>query len=174
MLQLWFSKHDTHCTRCPDSISLQMGCSAKVNQNSQASKATFSSGSCVLCSMYCKGSKEKRGTLSIIVDQWAGCLISRWSVSRPPTWMMLCMWGMRRSMRTSSNMTRARHTFFRTSESSSAARANRLYTRISIWYNKGLHDDKKKKRIREKLTFTFTALPHGGATHLYEGVNVVH
>lgn len=78
-------------------------------------------------------------------------------------------------MRTSSNMTRARHTFFRTSESSSAARANRLCTRISIWYYKGLHDNKKKKkRIKEKLTFTFTALPHGGATHLYEGVNVVH
>lgn len=49
-------------------------------------------------------------------------------LSRCPrlTWMMLCMWGMRRSMRTSSNMTRARHTFFRTSESSSAASANKL------------------------------------------------
>lgn len=42
------------------------------------------------------------------------------------TWMMLCIWGIRRSIRTSSNMTRARHTFFRTSESSSVARAKRL------------------------------------------------
>lgn len=116
--------------------------------------------------------KKKRSTLSIIVDQWAGCLISRWSVSRPPTWMMLCMWGMRRSMRTSSNMTRARHTFFRTSESSSAARANRLYARISIWHNKRVAWWQEKKKMKEKLTFT--ALPHGGTTHLYEGVNVVH
>lgn len=44
----------THCTRCPDSISLQMGCSARVSQNSQASRATFSSGSWVRCSMYCR------------------------------------------------------------------------------------------------------------------------
>lgn len=93
--------------------------------------------------------RKKGGTLSIIVDKWAGCLIFRWSVSRPPTWMMLCMWGMRRSMRTSSNITRARHTFFRTSESSSAARANRLYIRISIWYNKRVawwQGEKKWKR----------------------------
>lgn len=47
-------RHHTHCTRWPESISLQMGCSARVNQNSQASSATFSSGSCVLCSMYCR------------------------------------------------------------------------------------------------------------------------
>lgn len=46
---------------------------------------------------------------------------------RMTTWMMLCIWGMRRSMRTSSNMTRALHTFLRTSESSSAASANRLW-----------------------------------------------
>lgn len=95
--------------------------------------------------------KKKRGTLSITVNQsWVSHFQD---VSRPPTWMMLCMWGMRRSMRTSSNMTRARHTFFRTSESSSAARANRLYTRISIWYNKGLHDDKKKNERETDFHF---------------------
>lgn len=44
------------------------------------------------------------------------------------TWMILCMCGMRRSMRTSSSMTRALHTFFRTSLSSSPASANRLWT----------------------------------------------
>lgn len=44
------------------------------------------------------------------------------------TWIMLCMCGMRRSIRTSSSMTRALHTFFRTSLSSSPASANRLWT----------------------------------------------
>ena len=42
----------TYCTKCPESTSLQMGCSARVSQNSQASKATFSSGSWVRWSMY--------------------------------------------------------------------------------------------------------------------------
>lgn len=42
----------THCTRWDVSTSLQMGCSASVSQNSHASNATFSSLSCVLCSMY--------------------------------------------------------------------------------------------------------------------------
>lgn len=54
------------------------------------------------------------------------------------TWMMLCMCGIKRSMRTSSNMTRARQTFFRTSESSSVARAKRLCARIGNW---------KKRRV---------------------------
>lgn len=40
---------------------------------------------------------------------------------------MLCMCGRRRSRRTSSSMTRALHTFFLTSGSSSVARANRFY-----------------------------------------------
>lgn len=44
----------THWTRCPDRASLQMGCSARVSQNSHASSATFSSASCVRWSMYCR------------------------------------------------------------------------------------------------------------------------
>ena len=52
---LWYSRSTmTYWTRCPDSTSLQMGCSARVSQNSQASRAPFSSGSCVRCSMYWK------------------------------------------------------------------------------------------------------------------------
>lgn len=46
---------------------------------------------------------------------------------RKLTWTMLCICGIRRSIRTSSSMTSARQTFFLTSESSSAASANRLY-----------------------------------------------
>lgn len=37
-----------------------MGCSASVSQNSQASRATFSSGSCVRCSMYCRNSHHNQ------------------------------------------------------------------------------------------------------------------
>lgn len=48
-------KPDTYLGRCLTSTSLHIGCSAKVSQNSQASKATFSSWSWVLCSMYCEG-----------------------------------------------------------------------------------------------------------------------
>lgn len=44
--------------RCPHSTSLHTGCSARVSQNSQASKATFSSWSWVLCSMYWDKSKK--------------------------------------------------------------------------------------------------------------------
>lgn len=43
------------------------------------------------------------------------------------TWIMLCIWGMSLSIRTSNSITRARHTFLRTSGSSSTARANRCY-----------------------------------------------
>lgn len=162
-----------------------MGCSARVSQNSQASRATFSSGSWVRCSMYWKadvweweyvirwvGWEEKdktktnlrRNLREIWIRNIRNLRYHRASMSwvshhiqmgfkfhvftrkcgvrvllLPPvcstagylvvltlTWMMLCMWGMSRSMRTSSSMTRARHTFFLTSESSSAASANRL------------------------------------------------
>lgn len=47
-------RRSTYLGRCLTSTSLHIGCSAKVSQNSQASKATFSSWSWVLCSMYCK------------------------------------------------------------------------------------------------------------------------
>lgn len=50
---------------------------------------------------------------------------------------MLCMCGMSRSIRTSSSMTRALHTFFLTSESSSAASANRLWNNGKRWKKKG-------------------------------------
>lgn len=55
------------------------------------------------------------------------CLKWWFRSSHTRTWMMLCMCGMRRSMRTSNSMTRALHTFFRTSLSSSPASANRLW-----------------------------------------------
>lgn len=45
---------DTYLGRCLTSTSLHIGCSAKVSQNSQASRATFSSWSWVLWSMYCE------------------------------------------------------------------------------------------------------------------------
>lgn len=48
----------SYLDRCPQSTSLHTGCSAKVSQNSQASKATFSSWSWVLCSMYWKDSNS--------------------------------------------------------------------------------------------------------------------
>lgn len=57
------------------------------------------------------------------------------------TSMMLCMCGRRRSRRTSSSMTRALHTFFRTSGSSSVASANRFYRgwkdhgQMSSWHS---------------------------------------
>ena len=49
----------THWTRWEARTSLQMGCSASVSQNSQASRATFSSWSWVLCSMYWGGVGER-------------------------------------------------------------------------------------------------------------------
>lgn len=42
---------------------------------------------------------------------------------------ILLMWGMSLSMRTSTNMTNARHTFFRTSGSSSEAKKNKFWRR---------------------------------------------
>lgn len=52
----------TYWTKWPERASLQMGCSARVSQNSQASRATFSSGSWVRCSIYwwktTRGDKE--------------------------------------------------------------------------------------------------------------------
>lgn len=56
--QIQGKKKVTHCARCPERASLQMGCSASVSQNSQASRDTFSSGSCVRCSMYCGNSQQ--------------------------------------------------------------------------------------------------------------------
>lgn len=116
---------NTYWTKWPDRASLQIGCSARVSQNSQASRATFSSGSWVRWSMYCwqrrmdENTDEERTT-----DELYFCV----NLSLPLTWMMLCMCGMRRSMRTSRSMTRALHTFFRTSLSSSPANANRLWS----------------------------------------------
>lgn len=43
-----------------------------------------------------------------------------------PTWIIWSMWGMRRSIRTSTSMTSARQTFFLTSVSLSSARKNRF------------------------------------------------
>lgn len=45
--------------------------------------------------------------------------------ARVLTWMILCMWGISRSIRTSSSITNALQTFFRTSGSSSTAKANK-------------------------------------------------
>ena len=50
----------------------------------------------------------------------------------PRTSMMLLMWGISRSMRTSTSITSARHTFFRTSGSSSAARKNKFCKKDSL------------------------------------------
>lgn len=62
-------------------------------------------------------------------------------------------------MRTSSSMTRARHTFFLTSESSSRARANRLCAQVA----------------NLDLDGTDTGcLTTESATHLNESVNVFH
>lgn len=69
----------------------------------------------------------------------------RWNCSL--TWMMLCMCGMRRSMRTSSSITRALQTFFRTSLSSSPASANRLC---------------KGRRVKHKNVFKKKQEPHRG------------
>lgn len=52
-------RSSTHWTRWEARTSLQMGCSASVSQNSQASRATFSSWSWVLCSMYWGGMGER-------------------------------------------------------------------------------------------------------------------
>ena len=47
---------------------------------------------------------------------------------------ILIIWGRRRSMRTSSNITRARQTFLRTSGSSSVASAKRFYWKALSFY----------------------------------------
>lgn len=116
---------NTYWTKWPDRASLQIGCSARVSQNSQASRATFSSGSWVRCSMYCG---QRRMGENINEDGTTDKLYFCVNISPPLTWMMLCMCGMRRSMRTSRSMTKALHTFFRTSLSSSPANANRLWS----------------------------------------------
>jgi len=90
----------TSLVRCGDNASLQIGWSANDSQNSQASKATLSSGSWVRINMY-----------SII----------------------LWMWGISLSILTSSSITRARHTFLRTSGSSSVARWKRFSKNESMW-----------------------------------------
>lgn len=115
----------TYWTKWPDRASLQIGCSARVSQNSQASRATFSSGSWVRCSMYCR---ERRMGDNTDEDRTKDAFYFCVTWSPALTWMMLCMCGMRRSMRTSRSMTRALHTFFRTSLSSSPANANRLWS----------------------------------------------
>ena len=61
-----FVRRNTYLGRCLMSTSLHIGCSAKVSQNSQASKATFSSWSWVLCSMYCK-------QRSLSINQFKSC-----------------------------------------------------------------------------------------------------
>lgn len=67
------------------------------------------------------------------------------AMSRAFTWMMLCMCGMRRSIRTSRSMTRALHTFFRTSLSSSPASANRLWIeKKQIWESKQTTNRREK------------------------------
>lgn len=55
---LW-EKVSTYWTKWPERASLQMGCSASVSQNSQASRATFSSGSCVRWSIYWKKTQQQ-------------------------------------------------------------------------------------------------------------------
>ena len=149
-----------------ESTSLQIGCSARDNQNSQASRETPSSGSWVLTSMYWK-TKQLLVYLQIAkkifnIPKIGNCIRqyeymeltelalplllsscvqknifvlhssdnSWWhmiirSLSTTPTCITWTMWlicGMRRSIRTSTSMTRALHTFLRTSGSSSDAK----------------------------------------------------
>lgn len=68
----------TYWTRWPDRASLQMGCSASVSQNSQASRATFSSGSWVRCSMYWW--KTTRGNDEDEHCNVTLCMFKRWHV----------------------------------------------------------------------------------------------
>lgn len=78
------------------------------------------------------------------------------------TWMMLCMCGMRRSMRTSSSMTRALHTFFLTSLSSSPASANKLWTAGTEVQQRNLHPGRRSRKRQKRRA------------HLNESVDVIH
>lgn len=93
----------THWTRCPDRASLQMGCSARVSQNSHASSATFSSASCVRCSMYCRETQMRfkppttrfhfkmSHVASDVSPVWCcACAVSDGRFGPPTAWPELC------------------------------------------------------------------------------------
>lgn len=132
-----------------------MGCSASVSQNSQASRDTFSSGSRVRWSMYW------RNTHRMSRCDWTRHVGLKTEMGQL-TSTILCMCGMSRSIRTSRSMTRALHTFFLTSESSSAASANRLW-----WNNQKIESYTRHKDQQVIWCLTWWK-------YLDKHVNVVH
>lgn len=144
----------TRRSRYGSRTSWHTGCSAKSGQNSQASKAKFSSGSWVRSSINCNKKSYKCKLLGIcltIKRLLAFKLIIKKifefqndrqkyiyrKILKMYQWQKTCVvhhtsiilliWGIRRSIWFSTNKTIAAQTFFRTSRSVSSAKTNKLW-----------------------------------------------